>query len=84
MRFALLILFPLAAWCQPTNLRLISVTPQQAIIDYDAPSTAACTLALVSGGALVDTVYDVAISSSLRWLFKPLSDSERNWAHCRS
>jgi len=48
------------AFPQASNLTVGAVTPQQALIQYDAPDTLPCTLSATSGGTLQDIVWDLS------------------------
>src|SRR5271154_1705411 len=45
---------------QPANVRVLAVTPQQAIIQYNSPDVSPCNLSATSGGILQDTVWDLS------------------------
>ncbi|MEI9811571.1 MAG: hypothetical protein WDO18_02350 [Acidobacteriota bacterium] len=53
-----LLLAPLAS-AQALDLTVLSVSPQQALIQYTPPSTKLCTLSMVSKGVLAENVWDV-------------------------
>jgi hypothetical protein len=50
----------LSLCAQATNLRVVSVTAQQAVVEYDTPDTSACTLAVTDSSPLHVTVWDVS------------------------
>ena len=44
---------------QPSNLQVISVTTQQAVVQYTSPDANPCTLAMTDNSGMGVTVWDV-------------------------
>ncbi len=58
----LLFLLPALMWAQPTNVQVRGTTPTQAIVQYTAPDTAACTVLVSELPALTPVVNDTNTS----------------------
>jgi hypothetical protein len=55
-----LVLISITANAQTANLRLVSSTPQQAVLQYMAPDNSACKLTVIDNSRLGVTVWDVS------------------------
>src|SRR5580700_1286445 len=59
-RFGAVLLLAVRAFAQPSNVNVVAVTPQQALIQYNSPDALPCTLSATSGGVLQETVWDLS------------------------